>query len=700
MYLEFWIHTISWKNLLIYLGFYFLQAYFTIYINNLHYEKFQDGSKKCIDFETDYEIPDNWLWCNLGLLFNHNTGKALNSSNSTGKALTYITTSNVYWNRFELNNLKSMPFADSELEKCTVKKGDLLVCEGGDIGRAAIWNFDDEIRIQNHLHRLRVYDNVETIFYYYVLYLYKLKGKINGKGIGLQGLSSSALHSIIVPVPPIAEQKKIVMSIEKMISIIDIIESDNDILTSCINNAKSKILDLAIRGKLVPQDPNDEPASVLLERIKAEKERLIKEGKIKKSKKSTKASDTPHYENVPFEVPSSWVWTTLGEISNYGECNNVSVDSITDDDWVLELEDLEKDTAKIIQTLSRSKRSIKGVRHRFNKGDILYSKLRTYLNKVLVAPQSGYCTTEIMPFNSYCNVSSYYLNHVLRSAYFLDYTQQCGYGVKMPRLSTTDACNGMIPLPPLAEQKRIVKEIEHWFSLIDVIESGKEDLQATIKQAKSKILDLAIHGKLVPQDPNDEPASELLKRINSKAEITCDNGHKWKLPQSWCWAKGRQIFLPMKSTKPHNDEFLYIDIDSIDNKRQIINKIKSIKTANAPSRASRYTQKGDVVFSMVRPYLRNIAKVSVDGCIASTGFYVCSPIDDLNSEYCYYLMISDYVVTGLNQFMKGDNSPSINKSHIDEWLFPLPPFPEQQRIVQKIEKLFSLLDHIKKSLEV
>ena len=463
---------------------------------------------------------------------------------------------------------------------------------------------------------------------------------------------------------------------------------------------RQKILDLAIHGKLVPQDPNDEPASVLLERIKAEKDRLIKEGKIKKSKKSTKASDTPHYENVPFEVPSSWVWTTLGEISNYGECNNVSVDSITDDDWVLELEDLEKDTAKIIQTLSRSKRSIKGVRHRFNKGDILYSKLRTYLNKVLVAPQSGYCTTEIMPFNSYCNVSSYYLNHVLRSAYFLDYTQQCGYGVKMPRLSTTDACNGMIPLPPLAEQKRIVKEIEHWFSLIDVIESGKEDLQATIKQAKSKILDLAIHGKLVPQDPNDEPASELLKRINSKAEITCDNGHKWKLPQSWCWAKGRQIFLPMKSTKPHNDEFLYIDIDSIDNKRQIINKIKSIKTANAPSRASRYTQKGDVVFSMVRPYLRNIAKVSVDGCIASTGFYVCSPIDDLNSEYCYYLMISDYVVTGLNQFMKGDNSPSINKSHIDEWLFPLPPFPEQQRIVQKIEKLFSLLDHIKKSLEV
>ena len=274
-------------------------------------------------------------------------------------------------------------------------------------------------------------------------------------------------------------------------------------------------------------------------------------------------------------------------------------------------------------------------------------------------------------------------------------------GTAIKNIPPFDVLKGFhIPLPPISEQQRILKEIEHWFSLIDIIERGKDDLQTTIKQAKSKILDLAIHGKLVPQDPNDEPASELLKRINPKAEVTCDNGHKWKLPQSWCWAKGRQIFLPMKSTKPHNDEFLYIDIDSIDNKRQIINKIKSIKTANAPSRASRYTQKGDVVFSMVRPYLRNIAKVIVDGCIASTGFYVCSPIDDLNSEYCYYLMISDYVVTGLNQFMKGDNSPSINKSHIDEWLFPLPPFPEQQRIVQKIEKLFSLLDHIKKSLEV
>ena len=258
-----------------------------------------------------------------------------------------------------------------------------------------------------------------------------------------------------------------------------------------------------------------------------------------------------------------------------------------------------------------------------------------------------------------------------------------------------------MPLPPLTEQQRIVVEIERWFKLIDAIDQSKADLQTTITQTKSKILDLAIHGKLVPQDPNDEPASELLKRINPKAQITCDNEHSEKLPQNWTLAKGKNIFAPMKSTKPKDKEFQYIDIDSIDNRRQIIRKIKTIQTKNAPSRASRFTQKNDVVFSMVRPYLRNIAKVANDNCIASTGFYVCSSIPQiLNSDYCYYLMTSDYVVNGLNQFMKGDNSPSINKGHIDNWLFALPPLVEQQRIVQKIETLFSVLDNIQEALEV
>ena len=468
---------------------------------------------------------------------------------------------------------------------------------------------------------------------------------------------------------------------------------------------RQKILDLAIHGKLVPQDPNDEPASVLLERIKAEKERLIKEGKIKRSKKSAKSSDTPHYENVPFEVPSSWVWTTLGEISNYGECNNVSVDSITDDDWVLELEDLEKDTAKIIQTLSRSKRSIKGVRHRFNKGDILYSKLRTYLNKVLVAPQSGYCTTEIMPFNSYCNVSSYYLNHVLRSAYFLDYTQQCGYGVKMPRLSTTDACNGMIPLPPLAEQKRIVKEIEHWFSLIDVIESGKEDLQATIKQAKSKILDLAIHGKLVPQDPNDEPASELLKRINSKAEITCDNGHypniPFDIPRNWIWVELGKIGRWQSGSTPNRLNKAYYGgnipwLKTGDLNDGYITHIPEYITEKALNETSvKLNPIGSVLIAM---YGATIGKIGILTFAATTNqaCCACDVFEGIEKEYLFYFLLSHK-----EEFIKlggGGAQPNISKEKIVSTYIPLPPNAEQIRIIKTIHQFFDQLDIITESL--
>lgn len=458
---------------------------------------------------------------------------------------------------------------------------------------------------------------------------------------------------------------------------------------------RQKILDLAIHGKLVPQDSNDEPASVLLERIRAEKERLIKEGKIKKGKKSAKTSDKPHY---PFELPKGWEWTTVGEITNYGDSVNVQVENIDNSDWVLELEDIEKDTANIIQHLNKNERKTNGTRHKFQKGQILYSKLRTYLNKVLVAPNDGFCTTEIMAFGSYGILSNNYICYVLRSLYFLDYTLQCGYGVKMPRLSTTDACNGLIPLPPLAEQKRIVNEIQRLFSIIDIVEKGKDGLQTAIQQAKNKILDLAIHGKLVPQDPNDEPASELLKRINPKAEITCDTPQYGKLPKGWCLIQGKYLYKPMKSTKPKGSFFNYIDIDSIDNAKQSIDSVKVVKTENAPSRASRYTQKGDIVFSMVRPYLKNIAIVPDNDCIASTGFYVCSPSNVEISKYCYYVMISDYTVSGLNQFMKGDNSPSINKSDIDNWLFPLPPLTEQNRIVAKIEELFAQLDKIEASL--
>ena len=171
----------------------------------------------CVD-DIPFEIPSTWTWIRLGHLFQHNTGKALNGSNQRGTPYEYITTSNLYWNQFVLDKLRQMPFTDEELDKCTVRKGDLLVCEGGDVGRSAIWNYDYHIRIQNHIHRLRAYIPVCTMFFYYTLYLYKHIGLIGGKGIGIQGLSSNALHKLLLPLPPINEQQRVVDSINNLFS--------------------------------------------------------------------------------------------------------------------------------------------------------------------------------------------------------------------------------------------------------------------------------------------------------------------------------------------------------------------------------------------------------------------------------------------------------------------------------------------------
>ena len=457
---------------------------------------------------------------------------------------------------------------------------------------------------------------------------------------------------------------------------------------------RQKILDLAIHGKLVPQDPNDEPASVLLERIRAEKERLVKEGKIKRPKKTKATSDKPHY---PYELPEGWVWTTLGEISNYGTTINIQVDDIDKNEWILELEDIEKETANIIQRLSASERSVKGTRHKFSAGSILYSKLRTYLNKVLVAPSEGYCTTEIMPFDTYGIISNEYICHVLRSPFFLDYTLQCGYGVKMPRLSTTDACNGMIPLPPLNEQIRIVEAIKYWFVLIDIIESGKENLQETIKQAKSKILDLAIHGKLVPQAPTDEPASEQLKRINPKAEIISDNGHYQKLPEGWCETQLGDIFNHNtgKALNSSNTEGTLKDYLTTSNVywnsfdfsviKKMLFKESELNKCQITKGDLLVCEGGDIGRAAIWDYDYDICiqnhlhrlRPKVNGLCVSFYNYVL-----------YYLKINN-MIGGKGIGLLGLSSNALHKLHV-----PFPSLNEQHRIVSKIEEIFAQLDAI------
>ena len=405
---------------------------------------------------------------------------------------------------------------------------------------------------------------------------------------------------------------------------------------------------------------------------------------------------------MPFEVPEGWEWTTINDIcskigsgstprgSNYAKegipffrSQNVYNDGLVYDDIKYISEEVHEN---MIGTEVRAK-------------DLLLNITGGSLGRCAIVPdefQKGNVSQHVCILRTIIVLPAY-LHLFIISDYFAATMILSGSGREgLPKYSLETM---QFPLPPIEEQKRIVAAVNKWFALIDTLETAKEDLQTSITLAKSKILDLAIHGKLVPQDPNDEPAIELLKRINPKF-TPCDNAHyPFDVPHNWVWAKGLDIFKPMKATSPLGDTFKYIDIDAIDNKRNVVTSVKVLNTKQAPSRASRYTEKGCVLFSMVRPYLRNIAMVTENDCIASTGFFVCQGKGCLLPKFCYYQMLSNYVVDGLNDFMKGDNSPSITKAQIEEYIFPLPPYNEQQRIVTKIEELFAVLDKIQKSIE-
>ena len=304
---------------------------------------------------------------------------------------------------------------------------------------------------------------------------------------------------------------------------------------------RQKILDLAIHGKLVPQDPNDEPASVLLERIRAEKERLIKEGKIKKGKKSAKTSDKPHY---PYELPKGWEWCRLEDY----------VFSVTDGDHQAPPKVSKGIPFLVISNIADGSLDFSNTRYvpeeyyekiqmerKPKRGDILFSVTGSYGIVVNIKTDRLFCFQRhiglIKP-----TISNEYLSFVLMSNYIKSLCDKLATGTAQKTVGLDTLRSLYVPIAPIEEQERIVAKIKHLLLQISFLEAGKGKLVAAIKQAKSKILDLAIHGKLVPQDPNDEPASELLKRINPKAEIITDNGHYQKLPVGWCEVWLGEIF--------------------------------------------------------------------------------------------------------------------------------------------------------------
>src|SRR5690554_1978613 len=495
---------------------------------------------------------------------------------------------------------------------------------------------------------------------------------------------------------------------------------------------RQKILDLAIRGKLVPQDPNDEPASVLIEKIRAEKEQLIKEKKIKRDKNESHIyrSDKSYYEKfadgtvkcideeIPFEIPESWEWCRLGNLCDYGVCINVSPTAIADDAWVLDLEDIEKDTAKLLQRIRKADRKTTSSRHFFSKGNVLYSKLRTYLNKVMIADIDGFSTTEILLLDFKGFVIPEYARHVLMSKMFLDYTAQCGYGVKMPRLGTNDGKKALFPLPTYSEQKQIVFEIEHLFSLVGTVEENKISLEQFIAQIKSKILDLAIRGKLVPQDPNDEPASVLLERIKAehpeskkKIKKTGDNSHyPFDIPRGWEWSRlGRvasykkgpfgssitkSMFIPdsTNAIKVYEQKNAIYKDSNLGNYYISEAKFEKLKGFQVFPKDILVSCAGTIGETYVMP--QNIRKGIINQALMRIKLYNYEMLD-------FYLMYFDFVLKNqANEQGKGTAIKNIPPFDIlKNFLIPLPPLSEQKRIIKKIEEIFAQLDEIADSIK-
>ena len=453
--------------------------------DNLPYEKVGKNEPVCIADEVPFDIPESWEWVRLGEIFQHNTGKALNSSNKSGVLLEYITTSNLYWDRFELENLRSMYFTENEIEKCQVSKGDLLVCEGGDIGRAAIWLKDYKICIQNHIHRLRSYVPLCTRFYYYVFFLYKYAGWIGGKGIGIQGLSSNALHSLLVPVPPIAEQERIVKRLEIIKPLSDKYSEASEQIQELNNlfpeHLKKSILQYAVQGKLVPQDPADEPASVLLERIRTEKEKLIKAGKIKRDKHESVIfrRDNSYYEKVdgierciddelPFEIPDSWEWTTIGTTCINIQYGSSRKSESTGTMAVLRMGNIQNgriDTQKLVYTSDKEEIA----HYPLEYNDLLFNRTNS---KELVGKTAIYKSEVSAIYAGYLIritplIDSDYLNYVMQTQFYWVYCQNVrSDAIGQSNINAEKLKNFIYPLPPLHEQKRIAKKLNSIFTKI------------------------------------------------------------------------------------------------------------------------------------------------------------------------------------------------------------------------------------------
>ena len=441
-------------------------------------------------------------------------------------------------------------------------------------------------------------------------------------------------------------------------------------------------------------------------------------------------------EEIPFEIPNGWVWERWGNISlsiqygfnapakSNGRIKMVRISDIQEDKILWDK----------VPFCDINEREI--LNYLLHPNDILFARTggtvgKSFLVKELPkeAIYAGYLIRTI--YNS-TELSPSYLKLFMGTELYWEQLKKGTIATAQPNCNGQTLGQMLTPLPPLAEQQRIVEKMEELIPHIEHYGKAQTELDwlnINIKgQLKKSVLQYAIEGKLVPQDEAEGTAEELLLQIQAEKlklyeegklkkkdlehstifkgednkyyekigkNVTCiDEEIPFEIPNGWVWARGTTLFLPMESTKPKEENFTYIDLDAVNNKKNNIDNPKILKSTNAPSRASRKLHTNDVLYSMVRPYLRNIALVDkkFSNAIASTGFYVITPSIALNPHFLFRLMLSSYVTDGLNLFMKGENSPSINNSHIEDFLYPFPPLAEQQRIVESIEAIFRCIE--------
>ena len=428
-----------------------------------YYEKLlATGEVKCIDDEVPFEIPQGWEWTRIGNIFNHTSGKQQSSSNKGGGTpQKFITTSNLYWGHFVLDNVKVMNFTDEEIKTCSATKGDLLVCEGGaGSGRSAIWNEDYDICLQNHVHRLRPCVSGICEYVYYFIYLLKESNNLASVGTAMPGLSANRLKGLLLPFPSLTEQKRIVLKLEGLLPQIDKyskVQNQLDELNTTIKESlKKSILQEAIQGKLVPQLAEEGTAQELLEQIKAGKEKLVKDGKLKKSALNDsvifKGDDNKYYEligsevseiELPFEIPNSW--------------------SLARSNAVCQLTDGLKTIGKQCLLDAKYLRG-KSSETIVEQGKLVYKGENIMLvdgensGEVFIVPQDGYMGST---FKQLWISSSMYEPYVLAFIRFYKETlRNSKKGEAIPHLNKELFYGLIIGIPPFQEQKRIVQKIE------------------------------------------------------------------------------------------------------------------------------------------------------------------------------------------------------------------------------------------------